>query len=87
MTPVRNNVLVKPYPCHEMSTGGIFVPENAKLPSNRVCIVAVGTGVPQKPMQLKAGQTGYRVKDWGQEVLIEGELHFIMDQSAIIAIQ
>jgi len=38
-------------------------------------------------MLLKEGQTGFRVQDWGQEVLIDGELHFLMEQSAIIAAQ
>ena len=87
MTPVRSNILVKPYPSNEVSIGGIIVPDTAKMPSNKVHIVAVGTGLPKKPMKLKAGQTGFRVKDWGQEILVDGELHFIMDQSAVIALQ
>lgn len=87
MIPVRQNVLVKPYPSSEVSTGGIFVPDTAKTPSNKVHIVAVGTGTPNKPMKLKAGQTGYRVKDWGDSFLIDGELHYLMEQSAIIALQ
>lgn len=87
MIPVRQNVLVKPYPSSEVSTGGIFVPDAAKTPSNKVHIVAVGTGTPNKPMKLKAGQTGYRVKDWGEQFLIDGELHYLMEQSAIIALQ
>ena len=48
-------------------------------------VVAVGTGTPNKPMRLKAGQTVYRVKDWGTPVDIKGERHYIMDQAAIIA--
>ena len=87
MIPVRQNVLVKPYPSSDVSVGGIFVPDSAKAPSNKVYIVAVGTGTPNKPMKLKAGQTGYRVKDWGEQFLIDGELHYLMEQSAIIALQ
>lgn len=87
MQPIRNNVLVKPYPSDEISEGGIFVPDAARQPSNKVKIVKVGNGTKGKPMLLKEGQTGYRVKNWGQEVLVDGELHYIMEQTAIIALQ
>ena len=87
MIPVRQNILVKPYPSEEVSEGGIYVPENAREVSNKVKVVAVGTGTPKKPMLLKAGMTGFRVKSWGQPLEIDGELHFIMEQSAIIALQ
>ena len=36
-------------------------------------------------MKLKEGDVGYRVKDWGQDILIDGQLHYIMDMDAIIA--
>ena len=87
MKPIRTQVLVKPFPSEEKSEGGIFVPDTAKKPSNKVKIVAVGNGFKNKLMLLKEGQTGFRVQDWGQEVLIDGELHFLMEQSAIIAAQ
>lgn len=87
MNPVRENVLVKPYASDEKSVGGIFVPEAYRAISNKVLIVSVGNGSKKNPMHLKAGQTGYRVKDWGTEILIEGEKHFIMNQDAIIAVE
>jgi len=85
MTPIRSQVLVKPFPSDEVSEFGIIVPENARKPSNKVMVVKVGNGTKDKPMKLKAGQTGYRVQAWGFPVEIEGELHFIMDADAIIA--
>lgn len=87
MKPIRTQILAKPYPSDEISEGGIFVPESARTPSNKLKIVAVGNGTKDKPMKLRAGQTGYRVKDWGCEVLVNGELHFIMDQDAILAVE
>ena len=36
-------------------------------------------------MTLKKGQVVYRVKDWGVPVLIEGEMHYLMEDSAINA--
>lgn len=79
--------MVKPFPSDEVSEFGIIVPESLRTPSNKVKVVKVGNGTKDKPMKLKAGQSGYRVKDWGCEVLIEGELYFIMDQDAILAIE
>lgn len=87
MKPIRNFVLVKPFPPDEVSEGGIFVPESARAENNKVHIVAVGEGTVKRPMNLKAGQVGYRVKDWGTPVEIEGEKHYLMDNSAIIAIE
>lgn len=87
MKPIRNFVLVKPFPADEISEGGIFVPESARHESNKVHVIAVGNGTSGRPMNLKAGQVAYRVKDWGTPVEIEGEKHYLMDNSAIIAIE
>ena len=87
ITPVRNQVLVNPYPSDAVTVGGIIVPDNCKQISNKVRIVAVGGGTKDKPMRLKVGQTGFRVKDWGIEVLVNGELHFLMEDNAILAVE
>lgn len=85
MTPIRNQVLFKPFPPDEISTGGIYVPESAREVSNKGTIVKVGRGTKERPMSLKQGDIAYRVKDWGTEVIVDGELHFLMDDSAILA--
>jgi len=86
MTPIRNQVLVKPFPSDEISKGGIIIPESLRKPSHKVKVVAVGNGTAKRKMTLKKGDTAYRVRDWGLEVLIDGDLHFIMDMDAIIAL-
>lgn len=86
MIPIRSNILFKPFPGEEISEGGIFVPESAREINNKGTIMKVGNGTKDKPMRFKEGQTAIRVKDWGTEVLIGGELHFLMDQDAIIAL-
>lgn len=84
--PIRNNVLVE---CLESSDmiGGIFVPDSVKKDSNKVRIVAVGDGTPKRPMKLKPGMVGHRVKDWGQEIEENGKKYYLMDDKAIIALQ
>lgn len=85
ITPIRNQVLVKPYPSDAVTEGGLIVPDSVKKPSNKVKIIKVGGGTKEKPMRLKEGQTAYRVRDWGCDVDVDGELHFLMDSDAILA--
>lgn len=85
MQPIRNQILFKPFPPDEVSEGGIFVPDSARKENNRGLVVAVGNGSSHKKMTLKKGQVVYRVKDWGVPVLIEGEMHYLMEDSAINA--
>lgn len=83
--PIRTNVLVKPLKGNNVTDGGLFIPDNCVKESNKVEIVAVGNGTKDKPMTLKSGQIGFRVKDWGTPVIENGELYYLMEQDAIIA--
>lgn len=88
MIPVKENVLFKPFKGEEKSEGGILVPEAYQKISDKGIVVAVGSGSKRKPMRLKAGQVAYRVHGWStSEVMIDGELHYLMNQDAIIALQ
>lgn len=81
MKAYGKNILVKPFPPPEFSEGGLIVPDSAKKPSNKVKVVSIG----EKVTRVKEGQTGWRVKDWGLDVLVDGELHFIMNEAAILS--
>jgi chaperonin GroES len=87
MHPIRDNVLLKPFPGDEISEGGILVPESVREISNKMTVIAVGSGTKESPMQFKAGDVVFRVKDSGKEgeVYIGGEIHFIMPQSYLLA--
>jgi co-chaperonin GroES (HSP10) len=87
MQPYGNNIIVKPFPPDDISVGGIIVPDSVKKPSNKVKIIKVGEGTEEKPMQLKEGQTAYRVKDWGMDIIVDGELYYLMDAGAILAVE
>lgn len=87
MIPIGNQILVKPFPSDESSIGGIIVPDSCKEVSNKVLIVKVGNGTKTTSMKLKEGDTAFRVKGWGTEVLINGELHFLLDQNTILAVE
>jgi len=83
MQPIRENILFKPLELEGVSAGGIIVPDSFKQTSNKGKIVAVGS----KVKNYKVGDVGYRVKSWGTEVLINGEKYFLMQESAIIALE
>lgn len=84
INPIRNQILFKPFPPDVVTEGGLIVPESAQKPNNKGVIVKVGNGTKDRPMKLKAGDVAIRVQGWGQEILIDGELHFIMDADAIL---
>jgi chaperonin GroES len=86
MKPIKTLILFKPSPSDEVSEGGIFVPDSAREVNNKGTIVSVGNGTKSKPMGLKTGDVGFRVKNWGEEIIINGEKHYLMDQDAIIAL-
>lgn len=87
MKPTGENILVRPFESDSISAGGILVPDSMKRPCNKVKIIAVGNGTKQRPMKRKEGEVGYRVQNWGEPFIINGELHYIMNQSAIIALE
>lgn len=85
MIPVRDNVLVRPLKGDEISTGGIIVPDAYKVASNKIEVIEVGRGTASNPMKFKKGDVGFRIKDSGTDVMIDGVLHFLVHQNYIIA--
>lgn len=87
MNVLRDSILVKPFASDEVSKGGLIVPECYREVSNKVKVISVGTGTKKHPMRYKGGEVGYRIKDSGQEIIIEGEKHYIINQSWLLAIE
>jgi chaperonin GroES len=85
MKPVKNKVLVKPFPSDELSEGGIIVSEAHRAISNKMEVIAVGNGTNKTPMQFKEGDIVFRVKECGDEVDIKGEMHLLVEQAWLIA--
>lgn len=87
MTPIRNEILFKPFYSDGITAGGLIVPENCKRPLNKGTIISVGHGTPKRPMKLKVGMVAHRVQSWGEPYILDGELHFLMDENAILAVE
>lgn len=86
MKPIRNQILLKPFMQEEQTEHGLFVPESYRKHSDKGQILAVGSGTKERPMRLKPGQIVYRVHDWGTPVEKDGDLLYLMDDTAILAI-
>lgn len=81
MKPHNHNILFKAFESDNILSSGIYVPDSCKRDLNRGKIVAIG----DKVTRVKAGRTGYRVNGWGEEIFVDGEKYFIMDEKSIIA--
>lgn len=83
--PIKDQVLVKPFESDNISSGGIIVSDAHKETSNKVKVIAVGNGTKNLPMNWKPGETAFRIKDCGDEIIIGGEKHFIVKSNWLIA--
>lgn len=83
MKPINKKILFKPFQGSEITEGGLYVPDSVRKLSNKGEIVEVG----ERVTKVKKGDIGFRVKDWGEEIIINGEKHFIMEENAILALQ
>jgi len=83
--PIRDQVLIKPFPPEEMSTGGIFVAASYAEENNKAWVVAVGNGISKKPMRFEPGMIVHRVKNWGTPIEIDGVIHYLMEDTTLLA--
>lgn len=91
ITPLFDNVLIKPLKAENKTAGGIYLPDNAKEKPQVGEIMAVGAGsVDEKgnkiPMVVKVGQKVMYAKWGGNEVKVENEEWKLVKQSDILAI-
>lgn len=82
MTPIKNNILFKPFPPKD-NINGIYVPESCREVRDKGTIEAVGAWV----KDLKKGDVVHRVHKWGEKFVIDNETYFLMDAGAILAIE
>ncbi len=92
LTPVGNNIIVKPVAQEEVSKGGIIIPDTAKEKPQEGEIIAVGPGKIGKagntlPMDVKPGDRVIFAKYTGSEIKMEGEKYLIMPESDVLALK
>lgn len=91
ITPLFDNVLIKPLKAENKTAGGIYLPDNAKEKPQIGEVMALGDGAVDEngkkiPMVVKVGQKVMFTKWGGNEVKVENEEWKLVKQSDILAI-
>ena len=90
--PLSDRVIIKALDPEEKTSGGIFIPDNAKEKPQRGKVEAVGSGISSEKsgeiikMEVKTGDTVLYEKYSGTEVIISSDEYVIMRESDILAI-
>jgi chaperonin GroES len=92
LTPLGNNVIVRPLDEESVTRGGIIIPDTAKEKPHEGEIIAAGPGKVSKkgsliPMGVKVGDHVIYAKYTGSEIKIDGEKYLIMPESDILALK
>lgn len=83
--PIREQIVVIPFPADEISEGGIIVPDSAKERSCKATVVATGGGTPQWPMRFKKGDVIFHVKGAGTEIQQGGTKFYLMSARDVLS--
>lgn len=92
VTPLFDNVLIRPLQAEERTAGGILLPDTAKEKPQIGEVMAVGAGVMDdgkivpNSIQVKVGQKVMYKKWGGNEVKVDGEEWVIVEQKDILAV-
>ena len=91
ITPLFDNVLIKPLQAEEKLPSGIILPDTAKEKPQMGEIMAVGPGsIDEKGnpvlMTVKAGQKVMYKKWGGNEIKVNGEEWMLVEQKDILAV-
>ncbi len=84
--PLADRVLVEPVEAETKTASGIIIPDNAKEKPQKGKVIAVGKGLVDEPMTVKAGDDVLYGKYAGTELKLEGKDYLIMRESDILAI-
>ena len=89
--PLGDKILVEVLEAEEKTKGGIFLPDTAKEEKTEGKVISVGTGKllesgKVQPLEVKKGDRVIFGKYSGDEILIEGKKHKILQEKDILAV-
>ncbi|GHV10676.1 10 kDa chaperonin [Fibrobacterales bacterium] len=89
--PLADRVLIEPIEAETKTTGGIFIPDNAKEKPMQGKVAAVGAGRKSDKgeviaLELKVGDKVLYGKYSGTEVTVEGKNYLIVKESDVLAV-
>jgi len=89
--PLKDRILVKRVQEQEMTSGGLYIPQNAKEKPFEGEVIAVGSGRTLDngelvPLEIKVGDRVLFTNYGGNEVKIDGVEHLIMREEDILGV-
>jgi co-chaperonin GroES (HSP10) len=85
MRPIRDLVLVKPFPPDEITEGGLLLPEGFRERNCKARVISVGRGTAKVKMEAKKDDIIFHIKGAGEPVILNNELVFLIRQNDILA--
>lgn len=85
ITPIREQILVKPLPTSKVSKGGIIVADSYVEKSNKLLVIKTGRGTQKRPMEYQPNDIVFRIKNSGVEIEEKGEKFYLIDSMDILA--
>lgn len=82
--PILNNVLVEPIKA-PAEKSGIFIPDAFRETSSKGKVIAAGPGKPERPMNIKPGDTVMFARLSGTPMFIEDKEYVFLTDDDIIA--
>jgi chaperonin GroES len=89
--PLHDRILAKRLAEQDKTSGGLFIPDNAREKPLEALVIAVGSGKilesgATQALTVKAGDTVLIGKYTGSEVKLDGEDHIVLREDDILAI-
>ena len=89
--PLHDRIIVRRIDEGEQRVGGIIIPDTAKEKPQKGPVIAAGTGKVNDdgrriPLDVKAGDRILFGKYAGQEIKLDGEEYFIMNEDDVFAV-
>ncbi|CAN5495941.1 co-chaperone GroES [soil metagenome] len=89
--PLHDRILAKRVPEVAKTTGGLFIPDNAKEKPLEAIVVTVGAGKrlengKLQPIEIKAGDRVLIGKYSGSEIKLDGADHLILGEDDVLAV-
>jgi co-chaperonin GroES (HSP10) len=85
ITPIREQILVKPLPTSKVSKGGIIAADSYVQTSNKLVVIKTGRGTQKRPMEYQPNDIVFRIKNSGVEIEENGEKFYLIDSMNILA--
>lgn len=89
--PLHDKILVKRVEAEARTSGGLFIPDNAKEKPVEALVIAVGSGTRDPsgaliPLDVKTGDRVLLSKYSGSEIKYEGADHVIIREDEVLAV-